>query len=140
MIGKSTIIWVGLAAIASGNLYQTSYRVQEESDKLAVLNRQIVSEQESIQILKAEWAHLNDPARLEPKVAEYMLLVPVRASQMAALSEVPARLAEGEQVQIDSMPVPARKPGHHAPTDRPKPAPQARPSGPLVLAQFGGDR
>ncbi|WP_425600551.1 cell division protein FtsL, partial [Nitrospirillum viridazoti] len=56
MIGKSTLVWLCLATVASGILYHTSYRVQEEQEHLASLNRQIAQEQQSIQVLRAEWA------------------------------------------------------------------------------------
>ena len=53
MKGKSALFWLGLAAAAGGVLFQTSYEVQELEDKLGSLNRQIMDEQEAIQILKA---------------------------------------------------------------------------------------
>ena len=69
MISKSTVIWLGLAGLASGALFHTSYQVQGLGDDLAGLNRAIVQEQEAIQILKAEWSYMNDPNRIEEMAA-----------------------------------------------------------------------
>ncbi|WP_114394586.1 cell division protein FtsL [Oleisolibacter albus] len=91
MIGKSAIVWIALACTASGILYQTSYRVQEQEERLSRLNRQIVAEQEAIQVLKAEWAYLNDPDRLEKLVAEHLVLQPTKAEQIVTLDQIPLK-------------------------------------------------
>ncbi|MDE1147354.1 MAG: hypothetical protein PW843_12165 [Azospirillaceae bacterium] len=91
MIGKSTIVWLCLATVASGILYHTSYRVQEEQEHLTSLNRQIAQEQQSIQVLRAEWAYLNDPSRLERLTGEHTNLRPTKAEQMVALAAIPAK-------------------------------------------------
>lgn len=91
MIGKSTIVWIALACTASGILYQTSYRVQEQEERLSRLNRQIVAEQEAIQVLKAEWAYLNDPDRLEKLAAEHLVLQPTKAEQIVSLDQIPLK-------------------------------------------------
>ncbi|MEA1650302.1 hypothetical protein UAJ10_14930 [Nitrospirillum sp. BR 11164] len=115
MIGKSTLVWLCLATVASGILYHTSYRVQEEQEHLASLNRQIAQEQQSIQVLRAEWAYLNDPTRLERLATEHSTLRPTKAEQMVALAAVPVKPE-----------APAPVPG--APADQAKPAPGAAPA------------
>lgn len=111
MIGKSTIVWIGLACLASGILYQTSYEVQEQEEQLARLNRQIVAEQEAIQVLKAEWAYLNDPTRIERLVAEHLILQPTKGAQIVALDAIP-QVDPMLVASLPTSPVPARKPGH----------------------------
>ncbi|WP_119677855.1 cell division protein FtsL [Indioceanicola profundi] len=129
MIGKSILIWIGLAGTASVILYQTSYRVQEQADELAKLNRQIVAEQEAIQVLRAEWAYLNDPVRLERLVAEHTVLGPTKVEQIVTLDQLPLKpmpgIEEGQPPALLSS-APVRKP-------------DAKPSGPVVLATYGGD-
>ena len=93
MKGKSALFWLGLAAAAGGVLFQTSYEVQELEDKLGSLNRQIMDEQEAIQILKAEWSYLNDPTRLENLASQHLQLQPTEARQFVALDVVPMRPA-----------------------------------------------
>ncbi|HYC04268.1 MAG TPA: hypothetical protein VED40_13300 [Azospirillaceae bacterium] len=165
MIGKSTIVWVCLATVASGILYHTSYRVQEQAERLSSINRQIVAEQEAIQVLKAEWAYLNDPARLERLVAQHTALKPVQVAQMVTLDAIPEKLPEGvlvAEAPAAAAPAPRTQVAAAAPTktdaakvaakpapkktDAPKaggakPAPQAAPvDGPVLLARYGARR
>lgn len=131
MIGKSILIWIALAGTASVVLYQTSYRVQEEAEELARLNRQIIAEQEAIQVLRAEWAFLNDPARLERLVAQHTVLSTTRVAQIVTLDQIPEKVpgadAPGQMAPLLSS-APGRKPE------------QARPAAPVVLANYGGAR
>lgn len=93
MKGKTWLFWGGLIATAGGILFQTSYEVQELEEKLAATNRKIVQEQESIQVLKAEWSFLNDPTRLEQLARAHLALQPVEARQFASLDIIPMRPA-----------------------------------------------
>jgi hypothetical protein len=94
MKGKSTILWLGLIAVAGGVLFETSYDVQSLEEKLEATTHKITIEQEAIQILKAEWSYLNDPTRLESLARTHLPgLVPAEARQFAALDTVPMRPA-----------------------------------------------
>lgn len=122
MKGKTWLFWGGLIATAGGILFQTSYEVQELEEKLAATNRKIVQEQESIQVLKAEWSFLNDPTRLEQLARAHLALTPVEARQFASLDIIPMR--------------PAPPP---APEAAPAPSfPPTNPGGPMVRAPQPG--
>ena len=82
MISKSTVIWLGLAGLASGALFHTSYQVQALGEDLSGLNRAIIQEQEAIQILKAEWSYMNDPNRIEEMARRHLILGPTTSDQM----------------------------------------------------------
>ncbi|WP_448191174.1 cell division protein FtsL [Azospirillum sp. sgz301742] len=88
MKGKSALIWLGLTGVAGAVLFQTSYQVQGREELLASLNRKIVAEQESIQILKAEWSYLNDPSGLETMARTHLSLRPTDARQFLASAEI----------------------------------------------------
>ncbi|MGQ3045662.1 MAG: cell division protein FtsL [Niveispirillum sp.] len=146
MIGKSTIVWIAVSCAASGILYQTSYKAQEQERELNRLNRAIVTEQEAIQVLKAEWAYLNDPTRLEKLSAEHLLLQATGAAQIARLSDLPEK---DPNQPPPYTPIPGRKPGSRAPdvierAPMPKPVPPApsrrQPEGPVILAKYGATR
>jgi hypothetical protein len=106
MKGKTWLFWGGLIAAAGGVLFQTSYDVQDLEDKLAGLNRKIVEEQESIQVLKAEWSYLNDPTKLEELATAHLALQPVEARQFLALDQLPMRPAPAPDAL--PQPVPGR--------------------------------
>lgn len=146
MIGKSAIVWIAVSCAASGILYQTSYKAQEQERELNRLNRAIRAEQEAIQVLKAEWAYLNDPTRLEKLSAEHLLLQPTSAAQIARLSDLPEK---DPNQPAPYTPIPGRKPGSRAPemierAPAPKPVPPApsrrQPEGPVILAKYGATR
>lgn len=92
MKGKIILFWLVLIGGAGAFLFQTAYQVQGLEEELVSLNRQIVREQESIQILKAEWSYLNTPTRLEKLAREYLQLQPSEARQFIAKADsVPMR-------------------------------------------------
>ncbi len=92
MKGKIVLFWLVLIGGAGAFLFQTAYQVQGLEEELNSLNRQIVREQESIQILKAEWSYLNTPTRLEKLAREYLQLQPSEARQFVAKADaVPMR-------------------------------------------------
>lgn len=126
MIGRGFLIWMALGVIASGVLFHTSYRVQDLETRLAALDRDILEEQEAIQVLKAEWSYLNEPARLEQLATRYLILQPTGADQIGSLETIPAKL-----------PVP-----HNAPPAVPRPGrkPVPHPASGVILANLGDVR
>jgi hypothetical protein len=120
MISKSTVIWLGLAGLASGALFHTSYQVQALGEDLAGLNRAIIQEQEAIQILKAEWSYMNDPNRIEEMTRRHLVLGPTTPDQMiTSVASIPQRLQPVDPanphgsalVAGTTVPMPSRKPG-----------------------------
>ncbi len=107
MKGKTWLFWGGLIAAAGAVLFQTSYDVQDLEEKLAGLNRKIVTEQESIQVLRAEWSYLNDPTKLEELARAHLALQPTEARQFLALDAVPMRPAPAPDT-APQAPLPGR--------------------------------
>ncbi|PWC86650.1 hypothetical protein TSH100_12895 [Azospirillum sp. TSH100] len=104
MKGKTWLFWGGLIAAAGGVLFQTSYDVQDLEEKLAGLNRKIVQEQESIQVLKAEWSYLNDPTKLEQMAQAYLTLKPTEPRQYLAMDVIPMRPADAVPPPAPALP------------------------------------
>lgn len=67
-----------LSGLLSMMLFTLKYEVQTEEARLAKVNRAIQDNQESLHLLAAEWAHLNDPERLR-RLSEQHLDVAVAA-------------------------------------------------------------
>lgn len=107
MKGKTWLFWGGLIAAAGAVLFQTSYDVQDLEEKLAGLNRKIVTEQESIQVLRAEWSYLNDPTKLEELARAHLALQPTEARQFLALDAIPMRPAPTPDA-APQVPLPGR--------------------------------
>jgi hypothetical protein len=108
------LVWLVLASCIGWSVYQMKYEVQRLEDRLARVNRQILADEEAIQILKAEWSYLNQPARLQELATRFLQLEPVQGRQLVTLASLPARHE------------PAGSPAAKAP-DAPAPAPPGKP-------------
>ncbi|WP_372397157.1 hypothetical protein ABMY26_24105 [Azospirillum sp. HJ39] len=134
MKGKTWLFWGGLIAVAGGVLFQTSYDVQDLEEKLAGLNRKIIQEQESIQVLKAEWSYLNDPTKLEQMAHAYLAMQPTEPRQFMAMDAIPMRPGDAVVQPPAALPGAAplppmvRAPGSGAPQVAVARAPAALPA------------
>ena len=93
MLRKTDLLLLSLVAVTGVALFHTSYRVQSLREELSNLDRQIASENDGIQVLKAEWSFLNDPARLEQLASSHLTLKPITATQIAGFEALPMRAA-----------------------------------------------
>jgi hypothetical protein len=92
------LLWLLLASVTGWGVYQLKYLTQQQERRLSQINRTIQADQDAIDILKAEWSFLNQPAELE-RLAKRVLpdLEPVQGRQMVAgLASVPMK---GEALQ-----------------------------------------
>lgn len=64
MIRMTTAAWWGAIAVAGGALFHISYQVERLESERHALDQAIEQERQSIRILRAEWAYLNQPERL----------------------------------------------------------------------------
>lgn len=105
MIRVGTMIWLGLIGASSAFLFKTSYEVQSLEGELRGLNRSILREQDSIRVMHAEWAFLNQPSRLQALADQYTKLRPIAPTQMmASASGLPMPLPSLDGPSIDGAP------------------------------------
>jgi hypothetical protein len=97
MIGRYTLMWVGLAAGVAAGLFQVKYEVQALEARLDRINRAILADQQAIHVLKAEWSLLNQPSELRKRALDTLALKPVAAAQIGAIADLPRR-AEGNML------------------------------------------
>lgn len=69
---KALLIWAVLMVPASALLYSASAHVRELQKQLAGMDAQIASEKETIRVLNAEWAYLNNPGLLSSRAKKYL--------------------------------------------------------------------
>ena len=91
MIRIGPVLWLALVAFASIGTFQLKYRVQAQEQELIGLDRQIQRDRDDIQVLHAEWAHLNDPNRLADLTRRHLDLAPVAGVQIVRFDVLPAR-------------------------------------------------
>lgn len=66
------IVWIALATAAGYALFNVTFRVEKLEAELSELNHQIITDQQAIHILKAEWSYLDRPERLEALVYKFL--------------------------------------------------------------------
>lgn len=89
---KANIIWmITLVAFGLG-LYQVKYTVRDLRSNADSLEAELLKEQESLHVLKAEWAHLASPERLQTLADKYLILVPASGQQLATNATIKAKL------------------------------------------------
>ncbi|MEQ9813609.1 MAG: hypothetical protein RLO50_12590 [Azospirillaceae bacterium] len=130
MIRFATLFWLTLLAGATTVLFRVSYEVQALNEDLDSLNREIVTEQEAIRVLRAEWSFLNRPERLRELARAYLDLEPTGVIQLVtSVAAVPMPLPGAEY----RVPAPAVLARDNAVT---MPLPQRRPAaGQPLLAE-----
>lgn len=94
MIRGMTLLWGTLALIVGVALFLVKFEVQALEDDLARNNRDIRRNQEEIHILRAEWAYLNDPARLAELNGKFLGLEPIEGTRITTLASLPVRRYE----------------------------------------------
>ena len=102
---QTTIFTLLLAAIMSVALFYLKYEVTDLEQELDILNKAIVTDQEAIHVLNAEWSHLNDVARIQDLAKRYLKMIPTELNQIKSAKDLSNGLVgkedTGNTVPID---------------------------------------
>jgi len=95
MKGLAFFVWFGLTSVAGVALFNITFEVEQLQDELNRLNKQILQEQKSVHVLRAEWSYLARPERIEA-LAERLLpyLQAPTAKQVGDIEQFQAFIAE----------------------------------------------
>ncbi|MBT3990264.1 MAG: hypothetical protein HON14_19760 [Rhodospirillaceae bacterium] len=96
---QTTILTLLLAAIMSVALFYLKYEVTDLEQELDTLNRAIVTDQEGIHVLKAEWSHLNDVARIKDLASRYLEMKPTDPLQIKSPEDIAKELVGRSEPQ-----------------------------------------
>ena len=80
-------------------VYLAKTRAAKDSAAIARIERQMVAERNSIRMLKAEAARLENPERIERLAVEYLAMAPSNAEREATPAEL-AAVAAGQPVGV----------------------------------------
>jgi len=84
--------WLSLIIVASYAMFHISYEVEQVENELRSLNRQTLTEQEAIHVLKAEWSHLNRPEYLRELSRDVLPhMQDPSIAQIGTLDQIPER-------------------------------------------------
>jgi hypothetical protein len=131
MIGRTTLLWLGLAALVVFGLFHVKYQVAALEEELTRLNAATLREQNQIHVLEAEWSYLNRPSRLEELSDRFLDLKPMSADQLTTIAALPKRPTLEDLAKDPSVIakiVPSRKPPVPARNKGPKPEPDYAPT------------
>ncbi|MEE8279091.1 MAG: hypothetical protein V3R55_00130 [Alphaproteobacteria bacterium] len=107
MRGRSTFLWLTLAAIVGFGLFHVKYKVQALEEELSHVTAATLKEQQQIHVLKAEWSYLNQPSRLEELAGRHLDLAPVRTPQIGTIADLPLRAAPPAKLGPPTKAMPA---------------------------------
>jgi hypothetical protein len=111
MIRPLTLLTLCAAAGAGLWLYQVKHSVAQLDRELRDINRRTEQARERTQVLRAEWALLNEPDRLRQVAQRHLSLEPMAPTQFVRLGDVGGRLPAARQF--------AGAPSLFAPTEEP---------------------
>jgi hypothetical protein len=155
MIRPATFLCASLFVFSGFHLYQTKHRAQEVDRSIVRTMREVAKAHDHAVLLRAEYALLNDPTRLQELAQQYLALRPTAPGQFVAMADLASRLppvgpspneapaapppAEPLIASATPAPAPAQAPAPaavaEAPPQRPAPAHVAAPRpAPVVVA------
>lgn len=97
---KATIFWLGMAVVCGTVLFHTSQEASDGRQRLRGLEREMLREEESLRVLRAEWSYLNQPERLEKLARQYLNLEPLQGRQFARVVDINERMDDDAVARV----------------------------------------
>jgi hypothetical protein len=94
MIRMLNVILVCTSIAGLIGVYALKYSVEETAAEKTALERRIDRQESELSLLKADWAYLNQPARVGPIIArhaEALGLQPTKPQQFGSIDDLPMR-------------------------------------------------
>ena len=107
----SLFFWLLTAGIATALVFQVSNDVQGLEKELKQVKQDILREQESLHVLKAEWSYLTRPARIEDLARRHLGFEPLARDRISLVEYLPPRPEDfGRHAESERLTVPPRRP------------------------------
>jgi hypothetical protein len=107
------ILVIGVLILAASYVYKIKFDSTLQAERVAKLRGELRRERNAIAILRAEWAKLDTPGRIQRLADRHLALRPIGATQFDSLD----RLSERERAIVPApgdAPVEAMKPPNDA--------------------------
>ncbi len=95
ILGSAVLV----AAALSVGVYAMKYEVERLDDQVVALQKKLALQEESLQVLEAEWSFLNRPERLQQLAARHLALRPVAVRQIGAIEALPLRASARTELE-----------------------------------------
>jgi hypothetical protein len=82
---------LGLLIFAAAYVYEIKFESTLRAERIAKMRNDVRRERDAIAALRAEWAQLENPARIQGLVRRHLPLRPMEATQFDSLDRLPDR-------------------------------------------------
>lgn len=89
--------------LAAGYVYDIKFEATMQAEQLSKLRGEIRRERDAIAALRADWAKLVSPSRIEDIAQRHLQLKPLEASQIDDLANLPERKKPEPEVPFDPI-------------------------------------
>ena len=89
------ILVICALVLAASAVYKIKFDSTLQAARVAKLRNELRQERDAVAALRAEWAKLDTPARIEELAARFLHLQPVKATQFDTLDNLPVRPPAG---------------------------------------------
>jgi hypothetical protein len=97
------LVVIGMLVFAAAYVYRIKMDSTVRTERVLKLHAEIREERDKIAVLRAEWAKLDSPLRLQGLVERHLTLKPLNANQYNDLKNLPERPKPGDPDPIGSM-------------------------------------
>ena len=91
MMRLLNICVIAALVLAAADVYKIKFKSTRQAQRVAKLRMEIRREQDAIAALRAQWAKLDNPGRIQGLVRRHLALRPVEARQYDRLDNLPER-------------------------------------------------
>jgi hypothetical protein len=94
MFRTQDVLLIALMVATAGGTYKVKHEAQVRLNQISKLQRDIRFEEDSMELLKADWSLLTQPARLQKLAETYgneLALQPLNARQIVGLADIPMK-------------------------------------------------
>ena len=85
---------IGALVLAAGWVYEIKYASTRQAERVAKLRVEIRRERDAIAALRAEWAQLDNPDRIQILAKRHLTLKPIEGTQFDPLDRLPEKPIE----------------------------------------------
>ena len=85
------VVMIAALVLAAAFVYRVKYESTKQAERVAKLHTAIRRERDTIALLRAEWAKLDNPVRVQGLAERHLKLKPIVATQFDRLDNLPER-------------------------------------------------
>lgn len=103
MMKGSTFVFTCVAVATGIALFHIKYQVVGLEKEYAQTLQHIYDTNEAMHVLRAEWAHLNDPRRLNDLSSKYLKIGPIQAAQFIPMRRLAQNTKDYDQYALNQL-------------------------------------